>query len=361
MARKTLGYVNLEWICPRCGAKNPGTAEQCAACGGPQPDETTFQQSAGQPLITGEEAQKIAQSGADIICPYCSTRNPAGSTACAHCGAELKEGKQRESGEVLGAYQPEKAAAEIKCPHCGQMNPASALTCATCGGSLAAKVEAAPQAQAKTPARPGTGIIIAGIVGLIALIILCVALFKVLGKTESVNATVSAVAWQTSVMIEAFQPVTHQAWKGDIPAGAEMGDCQYRYSHTSQEPEPIATEICGTPYTVDQGNGYGEVVQDCAYDVYAEYCSYSVTEWTSVGEEKLQGNDLFPQLPNPALAQNQRLGSSNEVFEITFTSDQGSYSYTTRDASLFQQARVGSQWTLEIGAMNSIRSLQPVN
>jgi hypothetical protein len=30
MAEKELGYVELEWRCPSCGNRNPGSAKKCA-------------------------------------------------------------------------------------------------------------------------------------------------------------------------------------------------------------------------------------------------------------------------------------------------------------------------------------------
>jgi DNA-directed RNA polymerase subunit RPC12/RpoP len=49
-----------------------------------------------QVLITDEAAKAKAAAGADIHCPYCGTRNPAGTKTCSHCGGDLTEGK-RES------------------------------------------------------------------------------------------------------------------------------------------------------------------------------------------------------------------------------------------------------------------------
>jgi hypothetical protein len=32
MPQETVGFVNLEWICKRCGSKNPGTTKICVGC-----------------------------------------------------------------------------------------------------------------------------------------------------------------------------------------------------------------------------------------------------------------------------------------------------------------------------------------
>jgi ribosomal protein L40E len=359
MARKSLGYVNLEWICPRCGSKNPGVNQTCVSCGGPQPEDTAFQQSDGQPLITGEEAEKIAQKGADIICAYCSTRNPGDATVCSNCGADLKEGKQREAGAVVGAFQQSNGSETIPCPHCGQPNPKTALKCASCGASLAVKASPTPAAPPAQKGKLNPLWIIIGVVGLLALIILCVVLLVNGAKTEAITGTVSAASWETSAVIEQYSEVQNQTWKEDVPADATLGTCDYRYLTTSDQPAAVSTEVCGTPYTVDQGNGVGEVVQDCSYEVYAEYCSYTTMDWVTLDTVTRQGNDYAPQYPDVQLGINERTGGQDETFSITFNADGNSYTYTTSDFDLYQQAQIGSRWTLNVTSSGAVRSIEP--
>src|SRR5258706_16449700 len=103
MAKKTLGYMELEWTCPNCGNKNPGMVKTCKACGSPQPENVQFGVAEQAELL--KDAQKIAQSqkGADIHCPFCGTRNPADARSCSQCGGDLTGGAQRVSGTVIGA------------------------------------------------------------------------------------------------------------------------------------------------------------------------------------------------------------------------------------------------------------------
>jgi len=89
MAKKILGYVEMEWTCPRCGVKNPGSRKTCAACGGPQPVDTKFQQREGQPLIEDEGAEKIAQARRTCIAVLRGAQS-VGCKSLLQCGADLK-------------------------------------------------------------------------------------------------------------------------------------------------------------------------------------------------------------------------------------------------------------------------------
>lgn len=360
MARKTVGYVKLEWTCPRCGSKNPGPQKTCSTCGGPQPQETAFTQGAGQPIITSEDAEKIASQAADIHCPFCGTRNAGNATVCSQCGGDLKGGAARPTGEVMGAYS-QAAAPEVKCPNCGQLNPATETHCKNCGASLPAIAQPAPAEAPAPPRKLSPLMIIVGIVVLIGLVIGCLALTGVFTKSEQVVGIVQDVGWQTSVMIEALQTVQRSNWSDQIPAGVDVGDCEYRYAYTDDEPQPISTEVCGTPYTIDQGTGFGEVVQDCVYEVYAEYCSYSITEWVVVDQAVLQGVDRFPRLAEPQLTADQRLGETTQEYSIVFSTDQGAFTYETTDANFFSQAEIGSQWNLTFSGAGRLISAEPAD
>ena len=62
MTKKSLGYVELEWICPNCDTKNPGPQKTCLSCGMPQPDDVKFEQRAQETLIE-DEFSPYSQSG----------------------------------------------------------------------------------------------------------------------------------------------------------------------------------------------------------------------------------------------------------------------------------------------------------
>jgi DNA-directed RNA polymerase subunit RPC12/RpoP len=97
MAKKSLGYVELEWHCPNCSTRNPGTKKTCLSCGMPQPEDVKFQQAANKQLIKDEEQLEKASQGADIHCYYCGSRNAVNATSCSQCGADLSEGSQERN------------------------------------------------------------------------------------------------------------------------------------------------------------------------------------------------------------------------------------------------------------------------
>ena len=359
MSRESLGYVKLEWICPNCGGKNPGPEKTCLSCGKPQPENVAFQQAERQELIQDEKEIEKAKAGADIHCGYCGARNPAGSETCLQCGADMKAGKQRESGKVVGAFkiEPEK---QIACPHCGVFNPDNALNCGQCGASLARPPEAAPvspQAQAKqgrTHLFPVLLILFIGIcvLGAIALIVVSTRTTENMGK-------VSGVSWERSVAIEALREVQREAFLEDIPDQAKIGSCALKYHHTQPEPAENSEKVCGTPYTVDRGSGYAEVVQDCEYRVMKDYCDYTVQEWVVIDEVTKKGTDFTPVWPEPSLDANERIGRQAESYACIFSTEQGAYTYHTSSLEEMQRCKIGSEWLLNINAFDAVVSIKP--
>lgn len=358
MARKKLGVVELRWTCPKCNTLNLGTARTCQSCGAPQPEDVRFELPERQELVTDESAKAKAAAGPDIHCPYCGARNPAASQTCSQCSGDLSEGALRKTGLVLGAFKSGPQA-QLACPRCGAPNPDTATVCQQCGGSLEIKKPAEKAAQPAQPAaRPQPWLIVALIV---LAIMVCggIALFSALGsRTQGVTGVVEAVSWERAVSIEGFVPVERQDWQDRIPTAIEPGACEPRLREVVAEPVPDATEVCSTPYSVDTGSGYAEVVQDCEYHVYASYCRYLVDEWAQVDMISASGADLAAFWPDPQLASDQRLGEQRqEAYTIVFSADGEQYSFTTGDYNLFQQAQVGSTWTLNVNSFGEVVSI----
>lgn len=358
MAKKTLGYVELQWTCPSCGTKNPGSQRTCQSCGLPQPDNVAFEQPAQEQLVKADEKIAEAEAGPDVHCRYCGARNPAGAKTCRQCGADLTEGAKREAGRVLGQHRRQPAA-PITCPACGAPNAPDAPKCAQCGASLAQ-----PKAE---PAKPPLPAPRASNVGWIALIILgvviaaCVAFMFLSTSTEAVTGTVSSATWSRTIVIEGLAPVEHRAWDDEIPSHAVVGTCQEQVRTVTDNPVPGSREVCGAPYTVDTGSGYGQVVQDCEYQVYDDYCAYTVDEWRPIDEAVVRGNDLAPEWPALSLGPNKRAGERTESYQIIFNTEQGQFVYRSSNPAIYRQFQPGSRWQLNINSFGNITEVEPLN
>jgi hypothetical protein len=108
-------------------------------------------------------------------------------------------------------------------------------------------------------------------------------------RTSELSGVVEGVRWERTLDVLEQQPVKHEGWKDMIPSGASIGQCRDEVRRVQAEPAPGAEEVCGTPYSVDQGNGVAKVVQDCEYRIYEDYCAYIVDEWVVTDVLRLDG------------------------------------------------------------------------
>jgi len=350
MQRRSKGFVQLEWVCPNCDGRNPGSVKTCGQCGAPQPENVQFQRAAEEKLVTDEKLKSAAGAGADIHCGFCGTRNPATATTCSQCGGDLKEGRARQAGQVLqAAPTPPKA---VTCTNCGFENPGTAATCSQCGAPLPkAAVSAQPQPQ-PAPAKAGAAAkakpkskavnwLIAGGIG-VFLMLCCVAIVMLFVlPSSSVDATVASVYWQTSVPVQEVQPVNYSNERGNPPSDAYNVSCRTE-----------SQEICEEK-TVDRGNGFAELVEEC-YTETEQYCSYTVDEWKTVQSYELEGYDLFPEYAEPSLFGDQRVGTASQTLNVYFDTPDGQITYSPGSVSEFQQFQIGSTWTVKLNALGGV-------
>ena len=365
MAKKSLGYVELEWICPNCSTRNPGGQKTCASCGMPQPEDVQFQQQAQGKLITDEAKLEKAEAGPDIHCHYCGSRNSGDAKNCSQCGADLTEGSQRTSGKVLGAHR-DKPAKPLTCPSCGTENSPTAPKCKQCGASLAKPSPPPSPSQAKPAVKPSpsakSGVF--GGVGLLAVLaMLCigcaVAYFMLAGQTEDVTGTVSGVRWTRTIQLEGLAPVTYQDWYDEIPRDGEVGSCTRKVQRVQDNPAANAREVCGTPYTVDSGSGFGEVVQDCKYEIYEDYCEYTVVQWREIEPVTLSGSGYQPRWPVLDLRKDQRESGREERYLCVFSTPNGEFVYGSSNPDFLNRCMVGSRWLLQVNAFNAVTQIEP--
>lgn len=353
MPRESLGFVRMVWYCPNCQSKNPGNFRFCRGCGAAQPVDVEFSKDDQDVLITDAKEIEQAKLGADVHCGYCGARNPANVKDCQACGADLATATPRASGTVTGALQTGPVPT-APCPACGTANPATALTCSKCGSSLKAAPKPAKPAEAKPSSLPKWLPI-----AIIGLVVLCGVMLVLLTRTTDLIGTVSNSSWQRSYPILEIRPVVRQDWRDEIPQEAVIGTCEERQAGISDQPTARSQKVCGTPYTVDKGNGYSEVVMDCHYVTYADYCSYTIDQWTVVDTLTTSGTDRSPYWPELTLGAGQRLGEGSEQYSITFSTDDGVLEFTTSDSALFNAAEPGSRWVLRVNAMGSIVDIEP--
>lgn len=354
MAEKSLGYVELEWTCPSCHTRNPGTAQKCNQCGTPMPEDVQFEQAAEEQIIADQAVAEAVKAGPDIYCAYCGTRNVSTARTCRQCGAALAEGTARSAGAVLGGLR-DRPAPPQKCPSCGTENVATALKCRNCGSPLGKAVPAAPPPPV-TAARPaGIGILPLILLGLLVLL----GVFFIRGqRSTAMIGQVVDYGWRRVVNIEALAPVTREDWRDEIPAGAQIGSCRQRVYEIVSQPVPNSREVCGTPYVVDTGTGYGEVKQDCQYEVLADYCQYRTMAWTSAPALVLEGKNLEPQWPvASALAENQRSAGRSEEYRIVFRANDRDYIYTTRNLNEYLTLAQGGQYELTVNGFGQITGI----
>jgi hypothetical protein len=362
MARKRIGYVHLQWTCPRCETINLGPNKFCNACGAPQPDDVEFEQRPEEVLIEDEAEIARAKVGPDIHCPYCDSRNTGDAKFCGACGGDLVEAEAREAGRVVGAFRDEPAEG-ITCPACNSPNLATAQRCTNCGASLVverpepAPSEPRPRAKVRQPARI-SGI---AIIAIILCVVIGIFLISTLTRTEEIVGQVRSVNWSRTIPILGLGLVEYDGWYDEIPNDAEIQGCRQQYRYTDTQPSANSVEVCGTPYTVDTGSGYGEVVQDCFYEVYEDYCTFTQVEYIPVDSVTVTGSDLNPYWPQLTIAEGQIQGDGEETYSVVFDTDEGSYTLTTTDLNQFRRFQPNSRWVLNISAFNDVVSVEPAD
>ncbi len=250
---------------------------------------------------------------------------------------------------------------QIPCPNCATPNPETNKTCSACGALLHAPKPEPKPAITATPAKgsgsPFPAWMALPIVGV--LLVCCVVIGFLFFRTSSKSGTVQSVNWERTVAIESMQDVTREDWESDLPQGAKNVSCQEKHRSSQDNPAPNAKEVCGAPYNVDKGNGYAETVQDCHYEVYEDYCKYTVREWQAVDQSVAQGADLQPYWPQVTVGAGQREGQRKETYTVLFQTEDGVKEFTTDDEQLFSQLAPGTTWTLEINTFGTVVNVQP--
>lgn len=386
MAQKVVGYREMMWTCPNCGAKNPGTSRVCKSCGAAMGEDVKFEQQTNAGMIKDEKIIEKAKQGPDIYCAYCGNRNPAGAKTCSRCGADLSEGKEREYGSQHSAHLDEdRSAKTIVCSACGTENSSDALKCRTCGNPLNITHKkdeipaAAPAADNRKPGCGGRGclmvLIFLLIFGLLGMFLLngcgsngnMNSIFT--GNPENnfvmstpvpntvVNAVVSAQNWATSVQVIGMVDTRGSSWYKNLPAGARNVRCEDRLRYTSDEEVENSKEVCGTPYAIDLGNGYEQFVQDCVYNVYESYCEYTISREGIIETARASGSGPDPEMPyvDPKYS----TGEESVAYTVQLRDENGrTYTYNPGSLSEYRYFTVGTEYLIEVNNRGRIIDME---
>jgi hypothetical protein len=160
-----------------------------------------------------------------------------------------------------------------------------------------------------------------------------------------VQGTVTDIHWQTDVPVQEVRAVDHNNEQGSPPSDAYDVSC-----HDESK------DVCEQK-TIDKGNGYSEVVEDCHTETQ-QYCSYTVDEWQTIQTYSLEGNDLQPIYDDPNLASGQRIGNETVEFTVTFSTEDGEKTYSPDSLSEYQQFDIGTTWTLKMNLVGGIVSVE---
>jgi hypothetical protein len=146
--------------------------------------------------------------------------------------------------------------------------------------------------------------------------------------------------------VQEVQPVRHANEQGSPPSDAYDVTCRDQ-----------SQDVCEQK-TIDKGNGYSEVVEDCHTETDT-FCSYTLDEWATIQTYSLEGNDLRPIYDDPNLSSDQRIGDESETLTVYFiTDDGGQETYTADSISEFQQFAIGTTWTLNMNLAGSVVSVE---
>ena len=387
MAQKIVGYREMLWTCPNCGAKNPGSSRVCKSCGAAMGEEVKFEQQIDAGMIRDQKIIERAEQGPDIYCAYCGNRNPAGAKTCSRCGADLSEGKEREHGTQHSAHLDEHEEHEmIICPSCGTANPAGSLKCGTCGSplSISHEKEEIPAGDDRISNSSGNGgktgkgcsrgcitiVIILVLLGLFGGLFMnsCGTLGNLGGggftyspstpiPNSYVNAVVSDQKWQTSVQVIGLVDSTGTAWRDQLPSDARNIRCEDRLRHTYEDEVAGSVEVCGTPYAIDMGNGYEQFVQDCLYQVYEPYCEYTVSKSGVIETRRASGTGPNPELP--FVESQYSTGSQSASYQIKLRDENGrEYTLTPGNINEFRAYGIGDEFTLEVTSSGRIVNME---
>ncbi|HET9958624.1 MAG TPA: hypothetical protein VFQ61_29225 [Polyangiaceae bacterium] len=349
----------MRWRCSACQTENLGRHKVCQNCTKPKDREPFYDApEAAQPDPSQgvSDAGLIAKAtaGADWCCRYCGSHQPRNTGECKNCGAPEAEASQ----------------------------PASYVS-----STAAASSSSAAQDPNLEPSRPRVRrryIVLAGLVGLIALLFLVF-------RSREVEARVVQRAWQHTVVVERYRIVPGEGFSENRPAEAfdvvqrgerhhhnqrvQDGTVRESYSERVACGEDCSTSpvrcssndngfktcsggdrVCRTRYCSE--TRYRDVPRYKDVPVFQTWYSWRVWAWHTDRTLVEKGTEEAPRWPSEVqlhlgagCGPGEKERTRQEFrYDVEFeTPDHDRYPYVAGNLAEFTQLSLGTQKRLRVG------------
>lgn len=337
--RRTVGTYQMLWDCNFCDTRKLLGLDHryCPNCGAPQDAERRYFPSDEEKIAV----ENHVYVGADKVCGSCRSLASASSRFCPACGASLEGARQ--AAERTDAGPSGQAQADVAEPSMENL------------GTVAT---------ASTPSVNRLALpLIGGGVGLLILIVVCVVAAVLIFASRDAAVEVTERSWRREIQVEVFGPVSEEAWRDEVPAGASGLSCSRRVRDTIQVEDGETCRI----ERIEQGDGTFREEEVCepvyrSEEVYDDFCTYTVERWAyarSVEASGLRAADkpVWPALSLQSGAGDcrgcEREGQRIEEYVVTFA-EQGSdetYECAFNELSEWERFTEGSLWDADVGAV----------
>ena len=217
------------WDCPYCGQKGiSGLTKSCPNCAHPQDAGTKFYLGSVEEKLEEDKAKEYGK-GADWTCAFCGSLNRYSNTNCNNCGAQRED----SSGDYFENRRKEEAAK--------------------------------PQPQPQPPKKRKTGLLLIGILAILAIIFLVT-------RPKDKATTVTDKTWQRAVAVEAYTTVREEGWS--VPGGGRILSSRQAIRTYEQVLDHYEEQAYEVPYEVLDG-----------YDIETEYEDNGDGTFTEVEHE----------------------------------------------------------------------------
>ncbi len=334
------------WDCRFCGTtKLLGVDHRhCPNCGAAQDPEWRYFPSDADLKVVNDP--KYQYAGVDKICPFCQQPNSAASKFCKECGGDLTNAKAATVKDVMDANEVTGKADDV----------------------VLRKFQAEQMAIHASSARKGIFANRALVIGLIAVLVICiggvVALLALSKSTYDSSLAVNQVGWERVITVQRLETRTGSDWRGSVPAGAYNMSCTTRDKcHNESE-----QYVCGS---TNQDRGDGSFVKKDKYCtrnkqvcVPDSWCGYAVDVWNFARDVKAAGGlgeplmwpDFTPLRTSGIGA--EREAGRKETLTVVFQdlSNKGkTYTYNPPNADQWQIFKPGQRYSVEINRLEQVQ------